>query len=189
MAYSSLHRLISYLALLLLSSTLSGCGITTYQQDGNIQPLTVKLGETQWDGVHIPNGQQCRKFGGDGHSPALTISNIPKGTEAIIVEFSDRSWFPMNHGGHGKIGIQIKPEQQQITFPAVAGETFEVPDEHMFIFHDHRGDRGKPGAYLPPCSGGRGNNYFADVKAVRHLDIDKQTAELLGEGSVFLGEY
>lgn len=186
---SNLYRPRNWAVFFSLAISLTGCGVTDYQQSSTLQTLKVSLTDTQWDGKTIPNGQQCRKYGGDGHSPTLTVDHIPQGTEALIIEFSDRSWSPMNHGGHGKLGIRLTPQQQQVIVPSIASETFELPDKNLFIFHAHRGGRGEPGAYLPPCSGGRGNEYFADVKAVRNVDIDKQTAELLGEASLYLGKY
>ncbi len=186
----SLEKRIAQVAAILIALALLGsCGTTDYTRPDTVSQLSVALSEKHWDGVRIPTGQQCIKFAGHGASPTLIVSNIPKGAEAIIVEFSDRSWFPMNHGGHGKLGIKVKPGQHKITIPSVPGETFNLPQQNLFIFQPHRGGRGKPGAYLPPCSGGRGNQYFADVKAVRKLEINNQTAELLAEGSLFLGSY
>lgn len=175
--------------LLPLFLLLSACGVTAYHEAAQVSDLSIQLVEPGWSGKVIPDGQQCKKFGGNGHSPQLYISHIPGDAQAIIVEFSDRSWFPMNHGGHGKIGIVIKPGQTELRFPSVAGESFELPNNRMFIFHQHRGGRGEPGAYLPPCSGGRGNQYYADVKAVKQVDIDQQTAVLVGQGSIMLGTY
>ncbi len=173
------------LCLLLMNS----CGVSDYSQAESIRKLSANLSDSQWKGGLIPPGQQCKKFGGQGASPAITVANIPETAEAVIVEFSDRSWFPMNHGGHGKLGISLNPGQQTITIPSVPGESLVLPNERLFIFHAHRGGRGQPGAYLPPCSGGRGNQYFADIKAVRKLNLEQETAELLAEESLFLGSY
>jgi hypothetical protein len=187
--HSILRRDVKVFAVALCLLCLNSCGASDYSRANTVQPLLVKLSDKKWDGVRIPTGQQCKKFAGQGASPAINVSNIPGGTEAIIVEFSDRSWFPMNHGGHGKLGIRLEPGQQTIIIPSVPGETLTLPHDKLFIFHPHRGGRGKIGAYLPPCSGGRGNRYFADIKAVNKLNLEDKTARLLGEGSLFLGSY
>ncbi|MEJ2115543.1 MAG: hypothetical protein P8X88_05735 [Gammaproteobacteria bacterium] len=59
----------------------------------------------------------------------------------------------------------------------------------VFIEEEHRGSRGEEGAYLPPCSGGRGNHYYAEVKAVFKDENNKSNSKLLGFGEIYLGEY
>jgi hypothetical protein len=150
--------------------------------------LRVDFADTAWDGKTIPKGQECSWAGGKGSSPVLTVSNIPAAANAIIVEFSDRTFKPNDLGGHGKIGIWLSKNQASATIPAVAGESFDLP-EGMFIEEAHRSQRGKPGAYLPPCSGGRGNEYYATVKAVYKPKSDKEEARLLGQAAIEMGKY
>ncbi len=93
---------------------------------GPLGALEAKLADPAWDGVKVPEGQQCQKFGGQGKSPALAVSGIPSGVSHLA------------------------------------------------------------GAYLPPCSGGRGNSYYVTVKAV-HKQGD-ETHEL-GSAVVEMGKY
>lgn len=150
--------------------------------------LGVSFADSSWSGKIIPNGQNCKHFGSNGSTPKLTVSNIPSGANAVIVEFSDRSYTPMDNGGHGKVGIWTNGKSS-ITIPSVAGETKSVPN-NMFIEAHHLGThRGQAGAYLPPCSGGKGNTYYANVKAVYKAKNDKEESRLLGKGKIILGVY
>ncbi|MEZ5529634.1 MAG: hypothetical protein R3E57_06825 [Porticoccaceae bacterium] len=174
-------------ALLAAAGALSACDTFDYQTTAEVMPLQVSLADPAWDGQAIPAGQQCKKFGGNGATPPLKISGIPEGANAVIVAFSDRSWFLMDHGGHGMIGFWTGGLLDSVEIPAIAGETFELP-QGVFLERQHQGGRGAPGAYLPPCSGGRGNRYFAEVAAVFKGSGDEPT-RLLAEGEVFLGRY
>jgi hypothetical protein len=166
---------------------LTACDTFDYQSADQVMPLQVSLADSAWDGTAIPEGQQCKKFGGHGATPPLTISGIPESANAVIVAFSDRSWFLMDHGGHGMIGKWTAGAGGSVEIPAIAGESFELP-KGMFLEREHQGGRGEPGAYLPPCSGGRGNRYFAEVAAV-HREASGETTQLLARGEVFLGHY
>jgi len=174
-------------ALLVLASVLSGCDTFEYQLADRVAELQVSLADPAWDGYAIPEGQQCKKFGGHGATPLLKVSGIPDEANAVIVAFSDRSWFLMDHGGHGMIGLWTGRLHNSIEIPVVAGESFDLP-KGMFLEQAHQGGRGEPGAYLPPCSGGRGNRYFAEVAAVYKGTGDEPT-QLLASGEVFLGHY
>ncbi len=167
---------------------LSGCGSTGYKESANVSRLDVSFVDSQWNGNIIPSGQNCKHFGGNGSTPQLQVNNIPSSANAVIVEFSDETYTPMDNGGHGKIGIWTNGKTS-ITIPSVAGETKSVPD-NMFIEAEHQGThRGQAGAYLPPCSGGKGNTYYADVKAVYKAKSDKEESKLLGKGKIILGKY
>ena len=56
--------------------------------------LQVSFADSSWTGKKIPKGQHCKKFGGDGSTPAMSVSGIPEGTTAILVEFNDASYQP-----------------------------------------------------------------------------------------------
>lgn len=150
--------------------------------------LKVSFVDSTWDGKMVPKGQECSWAGGTGSSPELLVSNIPGGTNAIIVEFSDRTFKANDLGGHGKIGLWVSQNQTSVTVPSVAGESHDVP-QGMFIEQDHWSQRGKPGAYLPPCSGGRGNEYYATVKAVYKGKSENEPSRLLGQAVIELGKY
>lgn len=150
--------------------------------------LKVSFADPTWTGKAIPKGQQCRLFGGKGATPALKIEHIPAGANAIIVEFNDASYGPLSSdGGHGKIGYWIKGNNATVI--SVPGETDKLP-ESTFVEAKARssGQYASPG-YLPPCSGGKGNTYVAEVKAVYKAKADKEESKLLATGKITLGTY
>lgn len=119
-----------------------------------------------WNGKKAPDGQQCQKFGGKGVSPELEVGGIPEGANAIVLEFSDRSYAPMDNGGHGMFGFEIEPRAGAVTVPSVPGHTFDLPPGFFLVREQQAPSWDQAGAYLPPCSGGRGNAYYVTVKAV-----------------------
>ena len=153
----------------------------------NLPPLTLSFSESSWDGQTIPLGQQCRRFGGRGDTPAIQVDEIPEGANAIIIEFNDSSYQPLStDGGHGKVGFWVSGSMAEL--PSAPGETLRMP-EGIFIETDNRsGGFGGPG-YLPPCSGGRGNIYLAVVKAVFKSQADPSENKLYAIGEIQLGRY
>jgi hypothetical protein len=149
--------------------------------------LSVSLANPAWDGKKIPTGQQCKKFGGNGATPILAVEQIPTSANAIVMEYSDRTYQPMDHGGHGKFGYRIQPNTTTVNIPAVAGHTFELPKEFFLIEAQRAPTWDKAGAYLPPCSGGKGNEYYVTVKAVK--EVNGGIREVLRESDVLLGKY
>jgi phosphatidylethanolamine-binding protein (PEBP) family uncharacterized protein len=154
------------------------------------ETLTISLADSAWNGKKIPASQVCKKFGStDAASPALTVNGIPAGTEALIVAFHDESYTPMDNGGHGVLRYA---HQQGTTaqLSSVSGESDTLP-AGVDVFTKHRGTgwSGTAGAYLPPCSGGRGNTYTASVSAVKMRADGTGIAETLAIGKVVLGRY
>jgi len=149
--------------------------------------LTLSFADPAWNGKSIPTGQICKKFGGNGSSPSLTVAGIPAEADALVLEFSDRSYGPMNHGGHGKVGYRIAPGAGTVVAPSFAGETFTLPAGY-FLISKHKGG-GEPGAYLPPCSGGKSNKYYVTVKAVKLESEDGTSFKTLAEEMLTLGFY
>ena len=148
--------------------------------------LEAKLADPAWDGVKVPEGQQCQKFGGQGKSPALAVSGIPSGASHLVLEFSDRSYKPMDNGGHGKVAYAIESGATTVTVPPAPGHTEELPAGFTMVEAHKAPTWDKPGAYLPPCSGGRGNSYYVTVKAVHKADAETHE---LGSAVVELGKY
>ncbi|WP_019557520.1 hypothetical protein [Thiomicrorhabdus arctica] len=150
-------------------------------------PFIASLNDSHWDGKRIPAGQQCLKFGGQQPAtPALNITGIPQQTNLLILEYSDRSYEPMNHGGHGRMAYAISSPAPNIQLPAVAGHSVELPTGFMML-EAHRNPKwDKAGAYMPPCSGGRGNVYYVTVKAV-HYDGVKTV--VLAKTVLEMGEF
>lgn len=150
-------------------------------------PLTVAFADSMWTGDKVPAGMQCKRYGGkDSASPALVVGNIPSGADALIVQFNDLSYMPLSkNGGHGSIKVAVPAGASEVTVPSVPGETFDVP-AGVEIHKPHRATAsgiGK-GAYLPPCSGGKGNKYVADV-----LAVDSAKGMILGTARITLGKY
>jgi len=156
-------------------------------KSGQISALSLSFAEEAWDGKKVPTGQQCQKFGGNGQTPKINVNDIPRGTEALIFEYSDHNYRPNDHGGHGKIGYKLRGETKAVTVPAIAGHSFELPKD-FFLVEAHRGKGWDlEGAYMPPCSGGNGHIYYVTVKAVN--DLKETSYRLVGEGRIDMGVY
>lgn len=159
-----------------------------YMPVESLASLNVSFADTKWNGIEVPDGQQCKMFSGNGTSPSLKISNIPTGTNAILISFNDKTFKMNDNGGHGIVGIWIEEGQSSIIVPSVEGESNDLP-KGMFIEEKFRSNRGEDGAYLPPCSGGRGNEYDATIRAVFKAKDVGGYSTLLAEGIISLGKY
>jgi phosphatidylethanolamine-binding protein (PEBP) family uncharacterized protein len=162
----------------LLTSLLITSVFSTYAS-----AIEVKFADNAWDGLKIPTGQQCDKFGGQKPaSPKLDISGIPAGSDAIVLEYSDRDSKNMNNGGHGRMSYSINGSFDSVEVPSVPGHSYVLPEKFTMI-EAHRGAGwDKEGAYMPPCSGGKDHAYYVTVKTMKG---DKVTAETVLE----LGKY
>lgn len=150
--------------------------------------LTVALDDPAWNGRSIPTDQVCKKFSGNqGKSPALKIDGIPTDADALLLSFNDESYSPMDKGGHGVVRVQLnKTSTMQVQ--AIPGETDTLP-AGISVVTKHRGSgwSGTGGAYLPPCSGGRGNTYSIDIAVIKSgADGSTQT---LAKGKIVMGRY
>lgn len=135
-----------------------------------------------WNGKTVPAGQHCKLHGGKGKTPPMSISGLPAGTEWVLVQYNDRSYKPLSrNGGHGSIGYPVSGSS--VKLPAVAARSNKLPNG-IFVHKRARG-KGKYASkgYLPPCSGGAGNAYFADVFAMQGKK------KKLGSARVELGKY
>jgi len=164
--------------------------ITTinYEPSKDKVDLNISFVDKKWDGKVVPKDEICSDHhAGGGHSPSLKISNLPAKTNYIIMAFSDETFKGMRDGGHGTVGYEIKAKGTTVTIPSIKGETFTLPTGFSSI-REHQGVQfgKKEGAYLPPCSGGGGNHYSVNVKAVDKT-ADKNT--ILGEADLSLGNY
>ena len=150
--------------------------------------LTISLVDPAWNGKNIPSDQVCKKFGGNqAKSPALKVEGIPADADALILSFNDESYTPMDQGGHGIIRIQLK-KAAAMQVPSIPSETDALPSG-VSLVANHRGSgwSGTGGAYLPPCSGGRGNTYSIDVSAVKGSADGNSTP--LAKGKIVIGKY
>lgn len=145
--------------------------------------LTVRFANPVWNGVTIPAGQHCPKFGGAGSTPALNVFELPTGTAALLLEFSEKGG-KLDNGGMGRIGYVINKGVASAQVPSIHGNSMNLP-AGFFLVSPHQGDDA-PGAYLPPCSGGKGVRYTLIVRA---LDAPNKDGKVLGEGRLELGRY
>ena len=129
--------------------------------------LKVSIEGGGWGGAWVPDDQVCQRFGGRGATPPFRIANLPAETTRIEIAFNDESYGPMDDGGHGVLAFAVAAGQSAVTLPAVPGETDKLPPGVTKIAGHRAPDwSGTGGAYLPPCSGGRGNSYTATIRAV-----------------------
>ncbi len=156
-------------------------GLMMAASAASAQSFTAELGPP-WGGVNVPDGQQCRLFDGNGATPMIILQGLPEGTAQMRVEFNDKSYAPLaDNGGHGVIGFQVSGPNAVL--PSVPGMTADLPDGAEVLAAARSGGQYASPGYLPPCSGGRGNRYMADVIA-----LDAAGGEL-ARVSVELGRY
>ncbi|MGR8922010.1 MAG: hypothetical protein ACU85V_20530 [Gammaproteobacteria bacterium] len=152
--------------------------------------LEVRFADAAWDGVTVPPGSQCGRFDGTGGSPALRVDGIPAGANALVIEFSDRSYAPMDKGGHGKLGYRLDESAGgSAEVPSAPPHTFELPPAFWTVAAHGAPGWDTAGAYLPPCSGGKGNAYYLTVKAARVGGEPPVVAEVLAETTLEMGRY
>ena len=143
--------------------------------------MTVAL-QAPWDGKKVPSGQQCNLFGGKGATPPMVVSGLPKGTVWVAVAYNDRDFGPLSrNGGHGTIGFPVKGATAKL--PAVPGMTDKLPGGAKVLAKAKSTGEYSSTGYLPPCSGGRGHRYMADVLA---LGADGKTLEKV---TIEIGRY
>lgn len=169
------------------------CGVASAQQlvrpatraNPEETPGTMGARLVDWDGKTIPAGQQCRKFGGQGAStPRIQVDGYHSGAQVILLAFHDESFEPMNHGGHGVVGVRING--RYATVGGVAAET-ALASQGSFVVANNRG--GEVPGYLPPCSGGQGHLYAVTVMAATWADTNPPTYRVLNQTRVELGRY
>jgi hypothetical protein len=181
------HRMTIRNILSLFGIAVMAVGITFGSVDAVAGDLSVTFTDPVWNGKRIPDGQHCKKFGGSGATPPLTVSNIPAEANAIVVEFNDKSYGKLSRdGGHGKIGFHITPGASTVMLPAVSGGTKSMPDGVWLVKKNRATGGWRSDGYLPPCSGGKGNKYEAEVYAVI---VSGDDYEEIAEGEIKLGKY
>jgi hypothetical protein len=152
----------------------------------DFKPLNASFTDTKWDGSTVPKDEVCKKFAGTpGNTPSIKITNLNPTTQKIILSFNDESARPVfNNGGHGVLQYKgFEKGASTIIIPSAPGQVKELP-EGFSIQRDFTREAWDSGSgYLPPCSGGRGNIYSVDIRALN----DKE--ELTGETKLRLGRY
>ncbi|MDO6565401.1 hypothetical protein Q4488_18675 [Amphritea sp. 1_MG-2023] len=156
--------------------------VVTSVISANTFALDAKFADARWDGKHVPTGQQCLKFGGDNPAtPALTVSDLPPGTNVIVLEYSDRDSQKMDNGGHGRMQYTVNTSASQVTIPSVAGHSFDIPAEFKIIEAHRSPGWDKAGAYMPPCSGGKGHAYYVTITALQDDNVSASTLLEMGK--------
>lgn len=138
-----------------------------------------------WNGKKVPEEMVCSDYNFEaGSTPEITLTNVPKFTRKIILSFNDTTFTKMDNGGHGVLSYKIDVGATRVDIPSIQGETYDLPDEFESI-QEHTGTRfGKEeGAYLAPCSGGKGNTYTVLIQAVDRKD------NVLASTTLVLGKY
>ena len=172
-----------------LSSLVLGASLNISLGSESVLAFEVALADPTWDGKKVPDGEQCKRFGGQGQTPKLSVKGIPAGAEAIVLEFNDKTYRQMDKGGHGKIGFELPPEATEVVIPTVPGHSFDLP-QGFFVVKAHKAPTwDQAGAYLPPCSGGQGNSYTVTVKAVVFKNKEKKKFKVLEKATVKMGRY
>ncbi len=152
--------------------------------------LHVVISDENWNGILIPNGQQCDAFeGSNQYSPILSVSSIPKSANVLVLEFNDESYTPMDNGGHGKVAFWIKLGVGFVTVPGIPGHSFDLPENFELVQQHLAAGFYTAGAYLPPCSGGINNLYSITVKA-QYVEGDMYyLSDTLAETTIHMGRY
>lgn len=172
------------------SVLLTGCA-GGYEVSPNMVNLNAKFANSNWDGKKVPKEGVCIYHEKSaGNSPAITISNLPLSTNKIVLSFSDKSNMTMDNGGHGVVSYKVTKSSKNITIPSFKSETYNLP----VGFESIRGHNAvqynrDPGAYLGPCSGGKGNSYSVLIEAIQEFKDDKKKSLLLGKTNLSLGRY
>ena len=180
-------KMIMHLFLSLLFLIQMGCADSA-DQDASVQELDLSFADPAWNGKVIPKGQQCQEYGGNGSSPPIKVKGIPAQANKLIIEFSDGTYAPCDHGGHGIVSYKLKEDAKEVVVPPIPGQTFDIPKVFETI-KEHCGKdlNMKRGAYIGPCPG-TGNQYYLMVKAV-YEPPDKSKNVLLGKGRLEMGTY
>ncbi|MGE4296911.1 MAG: hypothetical protein AB7E47_02685 [Desulfovibrionaceae bacterium] len=164
-----------------------GCAEPRYASAPYLADLDARFADAAWDGVHLPEGQQCARFGGHGATPPLVVGNIPIEANAIILEFGDRNGDDPANGGWGVIGFRVPVGVREAVIPALPGGVSALP-EGFFLPRALGAAASVDKAYLPPCSGGQGHRYVVTIRAVAVPDKGGPI-ELLGMERLALGTY
>ena len=166
------------LATVVAAQLVTGTGAVMAQSE-----LNVSFADSAWTGERIPEGQHCALQGGNGSTPALTIGGVPEGTTEILVAFNDETYTPMADGGHGVLAFAVKPDNGAVAVPSVPGGTLDLPAGVRIAQENRTAGDYLTAGYVPPCSGGVGNTYSADVSAV------DAAGTVLATGYILLGTY
>ena len=184
-----MKKLVYVAAALAITVVLTGCG--KYEPVPNMAKLNVKFTDSKWNGRTVPSDEVCGNYNSKGaNSPKLLINNLPNTTNKIILTFSDDTFSGMSNGGHGIVSYKVTEGTKSIEVPSIPSETFNLPKNFESV-QSHGGTQwGKTaGAYLAPCSGGRGNSYSMMIEAIHDFNSENKKPSLLGDAHLRIGIY
>lgn len=157
------------------------CALVLIGASAAMAEMSVKL-EGGWNGKAVPKGQNCTLFGGKGATPPMKVTGLPAGTAWVYVEYNDKDYRPLSkNGGHGVIGYPANGNA--VDLYSVPGLVGKLPGKARVVSAARgTGDYASNG-YMPPCSGGAGNRYFAVIKAI------SSDGKVLEKQQVNIGRY
>ncbi|WP_077339017.1 hypothetical protein [Pseudocolwellia agarivorans] len=173
------------LSLLAVIALTSACASNDVANSSEAPALSVSFADSAWNGIKLPAGQQCKKNGGKGSTPAMTVSNVPTGTVELQVEYSDISWEGGKGGFHGVVG-HTHTGGNKASLISVPGDIVTGYPQGTRLVKANRGfgawkiHKG----YMPPCSTKKQTHtYEAKVFAI---DVN---GKQLAEGKIQLAKY
>ncbi|MES9862455.1 MAG: type 1 glutamine amidotransferase domain-containing protein [Candidatus Thiodiazotropha sp. LLP2] len=150
---------------------------------------------TDYDAVFIPGGHGTMFDFPNSHDLHKALRGFAEHDKIIAA---------MCHGPASLVGVILSDGT-----PLVAGKTltsftneeesvagftkkmpflmFDLPDNFFLIEAQRAPSWDMEGAYLPPCSGGKGNDYYVTIKAVS--EINGGIRKILSEVELPLGQY
>lgn len=165
----------------LVTACLFACSEGNYESAGTVAKLSVSFTDSKWDGKKVPKEGQCTNCGGDGLSPPLLVKNVPENTDALIVEYIDKTMGV----DHGALRFLISGKSE-IMIPSVPEQTYDLP-RNVEMESEHNAPIGKAGVYMAPCGCGYNNRYVATILAVKKKASGQKL--LLGKGKIKLGRF
>lgn len=186
-------KILTTTILVLMIAFLSGCSskIQPQVEENVSNGMTLEFADKKWDGVTIPKDEVCSNYNTKaGWTPAIKVTKLPPQTNILALTYSDDTFKPMSMGGHGMVSYKVKEGTTSLIIPSMPGETFDLPQGFKSEI-PHKGVKfgKKEGAYLAPCSGGKGNIYALRVEAIHVYENDKPLPELLDTKDLVLGRY
>ncbi len=171
------------LTVLALTTFVTACASTSIES--NIPKLGLSLTDSAWNGTVLPKGQECKKNGGNGATPAMNVTNVPKDTVQFHVAYSDVSWEGGKGGFHGIIG-HSHTGGNQASLISVPGDIDKNFPTGTSLVKDNQGFKGWAihKGYMPPCSvKGKTHKYEAEVSAI---DVN---GEVLAKNTIQIALY
>jgi len=119
--------------------------------------------DSKWDGKSIPDGQICTAQGGENpHTPKLKITNLPSGTNYLLMIITDED--AGENGAHGIFRLEVPSGATEVIFPPIH-ETAKAMPPGVTLEKREGWVMSRGGHYLPPCSNRRNHNYYSDITA------------------------